>query len=165
MSTMRVITAPLVLAMVQGTFRRAIGCEGTVRSGGHHSPERELRREGNVPENLIETLPDATAILNQTNRLAGLPREEQVAALTPAIVQVVNQRVSVGSDSRRAPAATKTDDPPSAEGRTREQVLAMLGRPSLTETTDGVALWYYDTPQGTLKVYFYQGTASLRRPR
>jgi hypothetical protein len=43
-------------------------------------------------------------------------------------------------------------------------VMSKLGKPSMTQTNpDGITVWYYDGPTGTLKVYFYDDRASLRR--
>lgn len=54
----------------------------------------------------------------------------------------------------------------SLDGLSEDQVRARLGSPSLTQLDSrGVSTWYYDTPQGTVSVFFYRGRASLARPK
>jgi hypothetical protein len=56
--------------------------------------------------------------------------------------------------------------PPYIEGYTPDLVRAILGDPTMQQTDfDGVVTWYYDTPDGTLKVFMYWNQASLRRQR
>lgn len=62
--------------------------------------------------------------------------------------------------------AAPTPRAPSIDGLTASQVRQILGNPSLTQIdADGVTTWYYDTNDGTVRVYFWRDRASLRRPR
>jgi len=74
--------------------------------------------------------------------------------------------------SKRGPTATfaagdaRAVKTPSIEGLSEQQITALLGQPSLTSRAgDGVTTWYYDTQDGTLKIFFYDGRASLKRQR
>jgi S1-C subfamily serine protease/outer membrane protein assembly factor BamE (lipoprotein component of BamABCDE complex) len=81
--------------------------------------------------------------------------------------QAPNRAVSskVGSSSSKSQ-SSKVTSGVHIEGYTSDQVLRVLGNPSLTQIgTDGGTTWYYDRAEGTLRVYFLNGKASLRRPR
>jgi S1-C subfamily serine protease len=61
-----------------------------------------------------------------------------------------------------APAAAA----PSVEGLSPDQVIEILGKPSQSlDSRDGVTTWYFNRSGGPLRVYFYQGKASLKRQR
>jgi len=54
----------------------------------------------------------------------------------------------------------------SIEGLSEAQVRARLGNPSLSQSdSQGITTWYFDTPEGTSRVFFYRGQASLVRPK
>lgn len=63
------------------------------------------------------------------------------------------------------PAQTTPRVFPNVEGANGDGVRTLLGPPSLAQTeSDRLSVWYYDTGQGTVKVYFVDGRATLRRP-
>src|SRR5262249_29628121 len=121
--------------------------------------------KGSLLMNLVDTLPDGNEIHIRTNSLAGVSREKQIEALTPAVVEIFTNRESVRPRSA-ATGRSARPDASSIEGYSPEQVRSVLGEPSLTSRDqDGIITWYYDTPQGTLKVYIFDNKASLRRQR
>jgi S1-C subfamily serine protease len=60
-----------------------------------------------------------------------------------------------------APRAT-----PSVEGLSADQVIQLLGKPSyVLEGRDGVTTWFYESSGATLRVFFFEGKASIKRQR
>jgi serine protease Do len=62
--------------------------------------------KANLLKNLLDTLPDGSQIGKQANGLQGMPREKQVEALTPLIVEIVSHRDGVDQTGLSA-ASTK----------------------------------------------------------
>jgi S1-C subfamily serine protease len=115
-------------------------------------------------KNLVDTLPGGSEIQKRANSLSGVSREKQIEALTPSVVEIISHNEA--PQPRSAVEARSTSQTPSIEGYSGDQVRTLLGLPSLTnQDPDGVTTWYYDTDHGTLKIFFFEGRASLRRQR
>jgi hypothetical protein len=55
---------------------------------------------------------------------------------------------------------------PAIEGSSPDQVIAQLGKPTYQlEGRDGVATWLYEIDGKTVRVFFFEGKASLTRQR
>jgi S1-C subfamily serine protease len=121
-------------------------------------------------KNLVDTLTVGSQITNQTNNLAGLARDTQAEALTPTVVEITSHRgqPKVTQTDSQATGSTTNGLPSqqtgNIEGFTPDQVRQALGPPSLTSNSGPWPTWYYDSPQGTLDVYFVLGKATLQRP-
>jgi outer membrane protein assembly factor BamE (lipoprotein component of BamABCDE complex) len=60
----------------------------------------------------------------------------------------------------------RAPETPAVEGLSVDQVIEILGKPSQSlDSRDGVTTWYYNRSGVPLRVYFYQGKASLKRQR
>lgn len=114
-------------------------------------------------KNLVDSLGSGMPSPSQVTPLRNLPRDAQVEALTPAVVEVVNHRASPVRPNRSQVRSAESQQP-SIEGLNEGQVRALLGPPSTFSQSGNMVVWYYDTPTGTLRVYFVGGRASLRRP-
>ncbi|HZT77383.1 MAG TPA: trypsin-like peptidase domain-containing protein [Vicinamibacterales bacterium] len=110
--------------------------------------------KANFLKNLVDTLPGGGNISTQ-NALIGQSREKQIEALSPSVVEIVARH-----EPPARPVITKE-----IEGLTPDEVRGTFGAPSATDNSGGRApTWFYETPEGTLSVYYVDGRATLHRP-
>lgn len=143
--------------------------------------------QGLTRERQVEALsPNVVKIVTYRGGTSAPPRRSTTAAPRPAPVPAPPPAREPATQPASKPPAAAFQPPaaagakpapppanpppantsPNVEGLSADQVIQLLGKPSyVIEGRDGVTTWFYDRSGSALRVFFYQGKASLKRQR